>query len=128
MFLSRAVPLTLAVAAVACSSGVDLLRLDTTVRPQTHPDSIRFLVEEPEQPYTVIALIAAHDVGSGFLGLFRKPARTSLQEAAARLGGDAVLVGTGSLSRVGTGGEYGGTVLQLSGKVIVFDREAARAN
>jgi hypothetical protein len=34
------------------------------------------------------------------------------------------LLGAGSLTRVGTGGEYGGSQLLLTGKVIVFNREA----
>jgi hypothetical protein len=120
MFLSRVVPLALVVAAVACSSAVDLFPIDTTPRPPTNPDSIQVLAEEPQRPYKVIALVSAFD-GSGFRP---KSARRRLMEAAARLGGDAVLLGTESLRRVATGGELGGTSIQVSGKVIVFDREA----
>jgi len=43
---------------------------------------------------------------------------------AARLGGEAVLLDSASLTQVGVGGEFGGTALQLTGKVIVFNREA----
>ena len=124
MFLSRVVPLALVLTATACLEYTDVLRLDTTLRPQTHPDSIRLLAEEPQQPYTVVAIVTSMGSNGGFLGLSHKSAERTLVEAAARLGGDAVLLGAGSLTRVGTGGEYGGTVLQVSGKVIVFNREA----
>jgi hypothetical protein len=123
MFLSRIAPLAIVMTVAGCRSA-DVLQLDTTLRPQTHPDSVRLIAEEPQQPYTVIALVSATRQGWLF---FAKSARTRILEAAARLGGDAVLLGTESLTRVGTGGEYGGTVVQLSGKVIVFDR-TARSN
>jgi hypothetical protein len=128
MFRSRLIPLAAVLAVVGCKSGGDVLRLDTTPRPETHPDSVRLIAEEPRQPYTVIALVAVTR-GDGFLFIGRKPARTRLLEAAARLGGDAVLLGTGSLTRVTTGGgEYSGSTLQLSGKVIVFSREPRATN
>ncbi|HEV8398264.1 MAG TPA: hypothetical protein VGQ18_00350 [Gemmatimonadales bacterium] len=50
--------------------------------------------------------------------------RRRLMKEAARLGGEAVLLDTASLTQVGLGGEFGGTALQLTGKVIVFNREA----
>lgn len=117
----RLIPLAVVLVAAGCGS-MDVLQLDTTLRPKTYPDSVRLIAQEPQQPYTVIALVSA--TASGFLVFSRKSARTRLLEAAARLGGDAVLLGTGSLTRVGTGGESGGTVLQLSGQVIVFERQA----
>ncbi len=120
MFLSRIVPLAVVLGTIGCTSA-DVLRLDQTLRPRTHPDSVRLIAQEPQQPYTVIALISVRPVsvfGS------QEDARKRLLKEAARLGGDAVLLGGGSLTRVGTGGEYGGSELLLTGKVIVFDREA----
>ena len=122
MFLSRVVPLALVVGAIGCAQ-VDVLRLDQALRPQTHPDSVRLIAQEPQQPYTVIALVSVMPSDGSQDG-----ARNRLLKEAARLGGDAVLLGAGSLTRVGSGGELGGTSLQLSGKVIVFNREAARSN
>lgn len=128
MFLSRVVALALVVATVACISGADVFRLDTTLRPQTHPDSIRFLAEEPQEPYTVIALVTGRATSRGFLLLASRSARRNLSEAAARLGGDAVLLSTTSLTRGGADTETSSTFVQVSGKVIVFDREAAPSN
>jgi hypothetical protein len=123
MFLSRVVPLAVVLGAVACTHA-DVLRLDLMSRPQTHPDSVRLIAQEPQQPYTVIALVSVQSDGLLFA---EGDTRKRLVKEAARLGGDAVLLGTGSLTRVGTGGE-GGTARLLTGKVIVFDREAARSN
>jgi hypothetical protein len=125
MFLSRVVPLAFVLGTIGCMH-VDVLRLDETIRPQTQPDSVRLIAQEPKQPYTVIALVSVMPDAQG--GGSQDGARKRLLKEAARLGGDAVLMGTGSLTRVGTGGEYGGTALLLTGKVIVFDREAARTN
>jgi hypothetical protein len=120
MFLSRVVPLAVIVGTIGCTSA-DVFRLDQTLRPQTLPDSVRLIAQEPQQPYTVIALISVRpDPTFGS----QEDARTRLLKEAARLGGDAVLLGGGSLTRVGTGGEYGGSQLLLTGKVIVFSREA----
>ena len=82
---------------------------------------MQLIAQEPEQRYTVIALVSVRS--DPVLGS-QDGARRRLLKEAARLGGDAVLLGAGSLSRVGTGGEYGGSELMLTGKVIVFDREA----
>ncbi len=121
MFLSRVVPLAaLVVTAIGCTRA-DVLRLDQTLRPQTRPDSVRLIAQEPQEPYTVIALVTVRV--DQILGS-QQDGRNRLLKEAARLGGDAVLLGTGSMTRVGTGGEYGGSQLQLTGKVIVFNREA----
>jgi hypothetical protein len=121
MFLSRVVPLAFVLATIGCSTSADVLRLDSTLRPQTRPDSVQVIAQEPQQRYTVIALVSVRS--DPVLGS-QDGARRRLVKEAARLGGDAVLLGAGSLTRVGTGGEYGGSQLLLSGKVIVFDREA----
>lgn len=121
MFLSRVVPLVAIVATIGCTTRADVLRLDQALRPQTHPDSVRVIAQEPQQPYTVIALVSVRS--DPVLGS-QDGARRRLLKEAARLGGDAVLLGAGSLTRVGSGGEYGGSELMLTGKVIVFNREA----
>ena len=120
MVLSRVASLAVVLGVVGCTHA-DVLCLDLTARPQTHPDSVRLIAQEPQQPYTVIALVSVRSDGLLFL---EGDARKRLLKEAARLGGDAVLLDAGSLTRVGTGGEYGGSQLQLMGKVIVFDREA----
>ncbi len=120
MFVSRVIPLAFVLGTIGCTRA-DVFRLDQTLRPQTHPDSVRLIAQEPQQPYTVIALISVRpDPTFGS----QDHARKRLVKEAARLGGDAVLLGAGSLTRVGTGGEYGGSQLLLTGKVIVFNREA----
>ena len=82
------------------------------------------LAQEPAQPYTVIAIVS---VSSGYRGL--DAIRNRLLKEAARLGGEAVLLETASLTTVPTGGgEHAGTGPQLSGKVIVFNREPRATN
>jgi hypothetical protein len=120
MFPSRVVLLVVILGTIGCTRA-DVFRLDQTLRPQTYPDAVRLIAQEPQQPYTVIALVSVRPdpvFGS------QDDARKRLLKEAARLGGDAVLLGAGSLTRVGTGGESGGSQLLLTGKVIVFDREA----
>jgi hypothetical protein len=113
MFLSRVVPAVVVLGTVGCTSA-DVLRLDATLRPRTHPDSVRLIAQEPQQPYTVIALVSAR------AELIFGRARERLLKEAARLGGDAVLLDGGSLTRVGGDNSER---QQLAGKVIVFKRE-----
>lgn len=116
MRLTRVLPIAAVLFALACTSA-DVLQLDPTPRPKTSPNSIQLIGQEPKRPYTVIAIVSTHsETGGG--GAERVRAR--LIKEAARLGGHAVLVDANSLTRVGTGGEYGGTNVQLSGKVIVY--------
>jgi hypothetical protein len=124
MFLSRIVRLATVLGTIGCTNA-DVFRLDPMLRPQTHPDSVRLIAQEPQLPYTVIALVSVRSDGFLFV---EGDARKRLLKEAARLGGDAVLLDAGSLTRVSTGGESGGSQVQLMGKVIVFDREAARSN
>ena len=118
MVPSRLIPLAV-VLSIGCAR-VDVFEVSPRLRPATHPDSVRFLAQEPTQPYTVIALVTVMAT--------QRIARKYLLKEAARLGGDAILLGAGSLTRVNTGGEIAGTQLQLSGKVIVFNREGEAAN
>ncbi len=124
MFLSRVVFPAVIVGTIGCATHADVLRLDSMLRAQTHPDSVRLIAQEPQQPYTVIALVSVRS--DPVLGS-QDGARRRLLKEAARLGGDAVLLGAGSLTRVGTGGEYGGSELLLTGKVIVYT-DSARSN
>ena len=121
MVLSRVVPLAFVLGTIGCTTSADVMRLDQALRPQTRPDSVQLIAQEPQQPYTVIALVTVRV--DQLLGS-QQDGRNRLLKEAARLGGDAVLLGDGSMTRVGTGGEYGGSELQLTGKVIVFNREA----
>lgn len=120
MFPFRVAPLALVLTTWGCVRA-DILRLDAAPRPQTQPAVVRVLGDEPRQPYEVLAIVTVRGGHRGLEGL-----RERLVKEAALLGADAVLLGTGSLTRVGTGGD-GGTILQLSGKVIVFNRDAPPA-
>jgi hypothetical protein len=123
MSLSRAVPLALLLVAAGCYH-TEILRLNNEPRRATHPDSVRLLGQEPAQPYIVIAILA---VSSGGRNL--DEIRLRLLKEAARLGGEAVLFETGSVTTIPTGsGEYTGTGRQLSAKVIVFNRQQRAAN
>lgn len=65
-------------------------RLDQVPRPERAPDAVQILREAPQQPYTVIAVVESRTdaVFKGFDDLRRK-----LQVEAAKLGGDAVVLG-----------------------------------
>ena len=91
----------------------DVLRLETSLRPQTQPQSVRVLATEPTEPYVVIALVT---VSSGERGV--DALRERLVEKAAQLGGDAVLLGAESLGRTDKR-------QVLSGKVIAFKRSGS---
>jgi hypothetical protein len=74
--------------------------------------------QEPKRPYTVIAIVSARRE------LLFGEARTRLIKEAARLGGQAILFDTSSLTRIG-GDES--ERQQLTGKVIVFT-DSTRSN
>ncbi len=115
MLQMRVLSLSALLGALACTSA-DILRLDPTPRPQTQPDAIQVIAQEPTQPYKVIAIVSARPE------LMFGQARTRLVKEAARLGGDAVLLDNSSVTRVG-GDKYERT--QLTGKVIVFTDSTA---
>jgi hypothetical protein len=117
MSLLRLVPVAATLTVIGCTSA-DVLRLDRTPRPETRPESIQLIAQEPQQPYTVIAIISAR------AQLRFGDARERLLKEAAKLGGDAILLDTASLTRVG-GDDSERT--QITGKVIVFDR-TSRSN
>jgi hypothetical protein len=108
MLTMRVLSLSAVLGALACTTA-DILMLDTSLRPQTSPQSIRLIAQEPARPFAVVAIVSARgDIIS---------ARQRLIKEAARLGGHAVLLDNGSLTRIG-GDE--GTEQQITGKVIVF--------
>ena len=115
MFLSRVVPLGLVLGITACTSAT-VLRLDPMPRSKKPPDSIRLIGQEPERPYTVIAIVSARAELTGLRGGSVGLARNRLLKEAARLGGDAVLLDISSMTHVGSG---------ITGKVIDFTDSAA---
>ena len=100
--------------------GVDVHRLENQPRPQRQPDAVRVLTEAPQGPYTTIALVEA-STGTVFKGF--EDLRRKLVEEAARLGGDAVIIGEEDKE---SGVLFTGTAQinteekKLSGRVIVF--------
>jgi len=115
MFLSRAVPFAVLLVSSAClphAYQTKILRLEPTPRPPTPVESVRVLGQEPEQPFTVIAFVSVSP-DMAMRASNERLARRLAREAA-KLGGDAVLLDTDSFSQPGI----------LTGKVIVFDREA----
>jgi len=109
----RVLPVVALVGGLACAYS-DVLVLDHSVRPQTSPQSVQLIGQEPTQPYVVIAIVSTvGDVES---------ARGRLIKRAASLGGHAVLFDASSLSRFAEG-ELSSPM--LTGKVIVFTDSAA---
>ena len=110
--------------AAGCIS-TNVRRLDQSVRPTVSPDSISVLSEKPDQPYAVIAVVKS--TGKSAFDSF-DDLREQLIVEAARLGGDALIVGTESKSSTpifNTVGFVMSESKQLDGEVIVFDRGAA---
>jgi hypothetical protein len=107
--------------AVGCIS-TNVQRLDHATRPARSPDAVGVLFAQPQQPYTVIAVIdaKAKTVFDSFDDL-----RNEMVAKAATLGGDAVILG-----RRSTETEFilvGTTMIQsdmrkLAGQVIVYER------
>jgi len=117
MLTMRVASLSVVLAALACiTTTADILPIDTSLRPPTSPQTIRLLAMEPARSYRVVAIVSAR----GTLD----DARVRLIKEAARLGGHAVLLDNGSLTRIG--GDQG-TEQQITGKVIVYT-DSAGAN
>ncbi len=111
------------IAALGCASA-NVMRLDNTVRPATSPDSIALLLEEPNRPYTAIALIEVSDES---WGLSLETLRDKLLDEAATLGAHAVILTQKSTQSGGVLVPVGNTWFlanteerRLVGKVIVF--------
>lgn len=98
-------------------------RMDHTVRPVRSPDSVQVILEQPQQAYTVIAVITSN--GETVFDSFDDLCDEMTAEAA-KLGGDALILGPES-----TVSEFiltGTAMIQsdirkLRGEVIVFDRD-----
>jgi len=80
--------LALAVAAGCVSTNMQ--RLDDAVRPPRAPEAVTVLLEAPQQSYTVIAIIESK--GKSAFDSF-DDLRNEMVAEAARLGGDALIVG-----------------------------------
>ena len=104
--------------AACVTTSADIMRLDSAVRPQTNPDSIQLIAQEPKLPYSVIAIVSAY---SSSMGVNR--VRQRLVKEAAHLGGHAVWFDGNSVTRTGT--NEVDNMVQVTGKVIVFADTAA---
>lgn len=97
-------------------------QLSQAVRPARSVDSVSLLLEKPEQPYTVIAVI---DANTGTVFDSFDDLREEILAEAAKLGGEAVILGSES-----TDSEFiftGITMIKsdtrkLTGEVIVYER------
>lgn len=108
----------------ACATA-QVLKLDATPRPARPVDSVAILVDEPKQQYQSIALIEVSDES---WGLSLTELANKMKSTAAKLGGDAVILGTqatttsgGAIVPVGT--SWIATTRKekkLIGKVVVF--------
>jgi len=116
MLTMRVLSLSALLGALACATTADILLLDSSLRHETSPQSIRLIAQEPARPFAVVAIVSARgDIAT---------ARQRLIKEAARLGGHAVLLDNGSLTRIG---DRESTEQQITGKVIVFT-DSAGAN
>jgi hypothetical protein len=109
------------VLALGCIN-TNVQQLDFEVRPPRSPESVTVLLEKPQHPYTVIAVIEANTetVFDSFDDL-----RNEMVAEAAKLGGDALILGPEA-----TDSEFifTGTAMvqsdtrRLSAEVIVYER------
>jgi hypothetical protein len=113
--------ITVCILAVGCIN-TSVQRMDQAVRPARSPESVTVLLEEPQQPYTIIAIIAS---SSGTVFDSFDDLRREMIAKAAKLGGEALILGPES-----TRSEFifTGTAMiksdkkSLTGKVILYDR------
>jgi hypothetical protein len=87
--MRQALLLAICLPAIGCVNA-KVERLDQAIRPVRPPDSVAVLVERPDQPYTVIAVIESSTATlfKGFDDL-----RAKLVAEAAQLGGEALILG-----------------------------------
>ena len=119
--MGRWIPITICIFAVSCIN-TSVQRLDDAVRPARSPESVAVLLEEPQQPYTVIAVIKSNTetVFDSFDDL-----RNEMVAEAARLGGEALILGPEDSDSEFI---FTGTAMiqsdrrNLTGEVIVYDR------
>jgi hypothetical protein len=117
--MKRALLMTLCLLAFGCVS-LKVQRLDEVVRPAQPAESVVVLSEEPDRPYTVIAVVESSYDGAlkGFDDL-----RQEMIAEAAQLGGDALIIGPESKE---TGVIFVPTPIyfdkkKLTGEVIAFN-------
>ncbi|NIM48011.1 MAG: hypothetical protein GTN78_00420 [Gemmatimonadales bacterium] len=118
-----ALPISVCLLAVGCIS-TNVQRLDQAVRPARSPDSVAVLLEKPDQPYTVIAVVKSSS--SAVFDSFDDLRKKMIAEAAL-LGGDALILGPESKKSTlifNTVGFVQSEWKDLAGEVIVFDRTA----
>lgn len=107
------------VAAGCVSTSVN--RLDPVARPALSPDAVTVLLEEPERPHTVIAILQS--TGKSVFDSYADLRKEMVLEAA-KLGGEALIIGPES-----TDSEFIFTGVamirsdrkRLTGQVIVFE-------
>lgn len=126
--MGRLTAVLLGVLAAGCvSASVD--RLDQGLRPPCPPEGIEMLAEAPECPYIVIARIEARSA-TIFHGT--DDLRQKLVEEAAKLGGDALILGPEGKDSYPVFLATGMIMSEektLEAEVIVFDRpEEARSS
>ena len=114
-------PLFLCLVAAGCVN-TSVRLLDNAPRPARSPESVAVMSEEPEQPYAVIAVVKSSSsaVFDSFDDL-----REQLVSAAARLGGDALILGAESKTSTpifNTVGFVMSERKELQGDVIVLER------
>ena len=98
----------------------DVMRLDQAPRPERSPDAIQLLLEKPDRPYTVIAVVEAK---AGAIFKDFDDLRSRMIEEAAKLGGDAVILGTEdreSTFLITATGQIHSDQKKLRGDVIVY--------
>lgn len=87
--MRRVLGISVCLLAIGCVKA-DVHRLDQTVRPVRPADSVTVLTKQPEQAYTVIAIVESR-TESAFKGF--DDLRSRMVDEAARLGGHALLLG-----------------------------------
>jgi hypothetical protein len=117
--MRRALAVCLCVVGVACVTS-KTLRLDPDVRPARTPGSVLVIEKAPERPFAVIARVESQTnaVFESYDDL-----RAEIVAQAARLGGDAVIVGPESKETefiILTTGMIPSEKKKLAGQVIVF--------
>ncbi len=107
--------------AIGCIN-TNVQRLDHALRPARSTDSIAVLLEKPDRPYTVIAIVESST--STAFDSFEDLRQKMIAEAAS-LGADALILGpekTKSTPIFNTVGFVMSVSKDLTGEVIVFDR------
>jgi len=117
--MKSALRISIMLLAVGCIN-VKVQNWDHVERPARAPDAVEVLLDQPDQPYTVIAVVESSFEGAlkGFDDL-----RREMITKAAELGGDAVILGPESKK---TGVIFVPTPIffdkkKLTGEVIAFD-------